>query len=99
MILKLLRLSIAHIKLSFCERNTLHAPYASPSLEYYKDEIYARLKMSEAYKAQLEVVAMHPGYDDWPWREVVELQRKKPSRLLNKYLSYRMRNIPNHMPP
>ena len=44
--------------------------------------------MSEAYQAQLEVVAMQPGYDDWPWREVVELQRKEPSRLLNKYLSY-----------
>ena len=74
--------------IEFCERNTVHAPYARPGLEYHKAEVYARLNMREAYQAQLEIVAQQPGYEDWPWREVVEIQRKEPSRLLNKYLSY-----------
>ena len=53
--------------------------------------------MGAAYQAQLEVFKMPTGYDDWSWREVVELQGKKPSCLLNKYLSCGLRNILNHI--
>lgn len=72
----------------FCVQNTLHAPFARVGLEYHKAEFFARLNLSDRYRAQLEVVAAQPGYEIWPWKDLVELQRREPDRLLNKYLSY-----------
>lgn len=75
-------------EIPFCRDNTLHAPYARPGLAYHQAEMYARLDMGEAYRAQLEVVAAQPRYETWPWRDLVELQRANPELLLEKFRSY-----------
>lgn len=72
----------------FCVQNTTHAPFARVGLEYHKAEYFARVNLPDRYRAQLEVVTTQPGYEIWPWRDLVELQREEPERLLNKYLSY-----------
>lgn len=74
--------------IEFCQDNTLHAPYARPGLEYHKAELYARMGMESEYREQLEIVADQPNYNSWPWKDVVELQRQEPTRLLEKYRSY-----------
>ncbi len=75
-------------EVEFCTGNTLHTPYARPGLEYHEAEMYARLGMRDAYVEQLEKVAAQPGYEDWAWYDVVELQRREPGRLLDKFASY-----------
>ena len=75
-------------EVEFCTGNTLHAPYARPGLEYHEAEMYARLGMRDAYIEQLEKVAAQPGYEDWAWYDVVELQRREPGRLLGKFAAY-----------
>ena len=72
----------------FCVQNTTHAPFARVGLEYHKAEFFARLNLPDRYRAQLEVVTAQPGYEIWPWRGLVELQRQEPERLINKYLTY-----------
>jgi hypothetical protein len=75
-------------EVEFCNNNTLHAPFARPGLEYHLAEIYARMGMREDYIRQLDVVAQQPGYADWAWKDLVELQRANPERLLEKFASY-----------
>jgi hypothetical protein len=75
-------------EVAFCVKNTLHAPFARPGLEYHLASIYARLGMRDKYISQLEIVAVQEGYNDWAWKQMVEAQRADPDRLLEKYTSY-----------
>lgn len=75
-------------EVAFCLDNTPNAPFARPGLEYHLAELYARLGMRDEYIQQLEVVAQQPGYAEWAWHDLVELQRADPDRLLQKFASY-----------
>ncbi len=75
-------------EVEFCNTNTQHAPFARPGLEYHLAEMYARMGMRDEYIQQLEVVAQQPAYDTWAWKDMVELQRANPDRLLQKFASY-----------
>jgi hypothetical protein len=75
-------------EVDFCRQNTLNAPFARPGLEYHLAELYARLGMRDEYIAQLDVVAAQPGYEEWAWHDMVELQRADPERLLSKFASF-----------
>lgn len=69
----------------FCERNTEHAPWAMPGMAYHWAEHYARVGDRETTVAYLEESRDADGFEDWPWRHLVDEGLADPDALLARF--------------
>ena len=69
----------------FCERNTEHAPWALPGMAFHWADHYARVGDRDTTVAYLEASKAAEGFDEWPWRNLVDDALADPDAYLANF--------------
>lgn len=69
----------------FCTKNTAHAPYARPGLNFHFAEAYARVGQKDKAQRYLRDALGSPGADTWPYRSVAQSAYDNLDQFLKRF--------------